>query len=113
MPIDRGGLGSSNVNCIYISMIILELITAWKVSKYGVISGPYFPVFELNTGKYGPEITPYFDTFHAVNFSSRSWFRKDKLNINLYIPCKVIFVDLFLNLKNYFFLQEVIIFHFG
>ena len=22
--------------------------TAWKVSKYGVISGPYFPVFELN-----------------------------------------------------------------
>ena len=30
------------------------------MSKYGVISGP-------NTGKYGPEITPYFDTFHAVN----------------------------------------------
>ena len=29
------------------------------MSKYGVISGP-------NTGKYGPEITPYLDTFHAV-----------------------------------------------
>ena len=29
------------------------------MSKYGVISGPYFPVF-------GPEITPYLDTFHAV-----------------------------------------------
>ena len=27
--------------------------------KYGVISGPYFPVF-------GPEITAYLDTFHAV-----------------------------------------------
>ena len=40
--------------------------TAWKVSKYGVISGLYFPAFELNTGKYGPEITPYLDTFHAV-----------------------------------------------
>ena len=50
--------------------------TAWKVSKYGVISGPYFPGFGLNTerysvfspnaGKYGPEITPYLDTFHAV-----------------------------------------------
>ena len=74
--------------------------TAWKVSKYGVISGPYLPVFspktgkyrlhllELqficvlsflhiisntawkvskpNTGKYGPEITPYLDTFHAM-----------------------------------------------
>ena len=22
---------------------------AWKVSKYGVFSGPYFPVFGLNT----------------------------------------------------------------
>ena len=26
-----------------------DTITAWKVSKYGVISGPYFPVFGLNT----------------------------------------------------------------
>ena len=43
--------------------------TAWKVSKYGVISGPYFPVFGLNTGKYGPEITPYLDTFHTVYIS--------------------------------------------
>ena len=33
--------------------------TAWKVSKYGVISGP-------NTGKYGTETPPYLDTFHAV-----------------------------------------------
>ena len=36
------------------------------MSKYGVISDPYFPIFGLNTGKYGPEITPYLDTFHAV-----------------------------------------------
>ena len=48
--------------------------TAWKVSKYGVISGPYFLVFGLNTetfgvnlciqskyrGKYGPEIWTLF-----------------------------------------------------
>ena len=27
--------------------------TEWKVSKYGVFSGPYFPAFRLNTGKYG------------------------------------------------------------
>ena len=40
--------------------------TAWKWSKYGVSSGPYFPVFGLNTGKYGPEKTPYLNTFHAV-----------------------------------------------
>ena len=30
-------------------------------------SGPYFPVFSPNTGKYAPEITPYLDTFHAVS----------------------------------------------
>ena len=41
-------------------------VTAWKVSKYGVFSGPYFPVFGLNTGKYGTEKTAYLDTFHAV-----------------------------------------------
>ena len=29
-------------------------------------SGPYFPVFTPNAGKYGPEKTPYLDTFHAV-----------------------------------------------
>ena len=49
--------------------------TVQKLSKYGNISGPYFPAFGLNTylsifspnvGKYGPEITPYFDTLHAV-----------------------------------------------
>ena len=34
--------------------------------KYGVISGPYFPVFGLNTAKYRPEITPYLDTFNVV-----------------------------------------------
>ena len=45
------------------------------MSKYAVFSGPYFPVFGLNTeiysvnqeyrntGKYGPENTPYLDTF--------------------------------------------------
>ena len=26
----------------------IDVHTAWKVSKYGVFSGPYFPVFGLN-----------------------------------------------------------------
>ena len=30
-------------------------------------SGPYFPVFSPNTEKYGPEKTPYLDTFNAVS----------------------------------------------
>ena len=29
-----------------------EHYTAWKASRYGVISGPYFPVFGLNTEIY-------------------------------------------------------------
>ena len=46
------------------------------MSKYGAFSGPYFSAFGLNTeylsvfsvnaGKYGPEKTPYLDTFHVV-----------------------------------------------
>ena len=47
--------------------------TAWKVSKYGVISGPYFSKFRLNAeicspnaGKYGQEITLYLDTFWYI-----------------------------------------------
>ena len=59
-------------------------IIAWKVSKYGVFSGPYFPTFGLNTerywdtpylsvfrpnvGKHGPDKTPYLNTFHAVHY---------------------------------------------
>ena len=38
----------------------MKTLTAWKVSKYGVFSGP-------NTVKYGPEKPLYFDTFHAVS----------------------------------------------
>ena len=36
------------------------------MSKYGVVSGPYFPVF-------GPEITPYLDTFHAMLLCKRGY----------------------------------------
>ena len=49
-----------------LSLCLSKRNTAWKVSKNRVFSGPYFPVFGLNTGKYGPEKTPYLDIFHAV-----------------------------------------------
>ena len=49
-------------------LAITPKTTAWKVSKYGVISGLYFPVFGLNEGKYKPEIIPYLDTSDAVQF---------------------------------------------
>ena len=53
--------------------------TVWNVSKYRAFSGPWFPhsdwiprdtkylsVFSPNAGKYGPEKTPYLETFHTV-----------------------------------------------
>ena len=58
-----------------------EGATEWKESKYEVFSGPYFPAFVLNTercsyaGKYGPEKTPYLDTFHAVCGPNLKWIR--------------------------------------
>ena len=44
----------------------LNYFTTWKGSKCEVFSGPYFPVFSPNTGKYGSEKTLYLYTFHAV-----------------------------------------------
>ena len=60
----------------YLHFYITYIYTAttWKLSKYGVISRPYFPVFGLNTGKCGPEITPYLDTFHAVSTACIGYF---------------------------------------
>ena len=37
--------------------------TAWKLPKCGGFSGPYFPVFGLNAGKYGPEKNSVFRHF--------------------------------------------------
>ena len=57
-----------------------DTITLLKVPKYGVFlvrifphldwirrDMEYFYVFNPNAGKYGPEKTPYLDTFQAVN----------------------------------------------
>ena len=48
-------------------------ITALKVSKYRVFCGPYIPVLGLNSEKYGPEKTPYLETFHAVYSMFTVW----------------------------------------
>ena len=47
--------------------LLARPLTSWKLAKYRLISGPYSPAFGLNTGKYGPEITSYLDTFHSVS----------------------------------------------
>ena len=42
--------------------------TAWKVSKYGVFSGPYFPEIGLNKEiLYGPEKTDIWTIFPQCN----------------------------------------------
>ena len=48
-----------------------------KVSKYGLISGPYFPVFSPNTGKYGPEVIVF------GHFSSSEQLESSSANINI------------------------------
>ena len=50
----------------YDKLEFTPLYPPWKVSKYRVFSGPCFPVFSPNTGKYVIEKTPYLDTFHTV-----------------------------------------------
>ena len=84
----------------YEIIAVTDFHTAWKVSKYRVISGPYFPVFGLNTGKYGPEIIPYLDTFCIVSIfqldSIRKWWKSDSY-VETYIE-----YNLFLILKDLF-----------
>ena len=57
-----------NVTVVNDSFTFKCTYTVWKVSIYGVSSGPYFPVFSPNMGKYGPKKTPSLDTFYAVGF---------------------------------------------
>ena len=81
-------------------------VTAWKVSKYGFFSGPYFPVFGLNAeiysksvnlrihpnrGKYGPEKTPYLDTFHTVKRDINLFHKGCKFISLMY--CVFLFMD--------------------
>ena len=63
----------NRINQYYWYANTLIAFTAWKMSKYGVIYGPYFAVFSPNTGKYGPEVTPYLDNLHAVLLLVLSW----------------------------------------
>ena len=50
-------------NCVIKTDEILHCVKSVQIRSF---SGPYFSVFGLNTGKYGPEKTPYLNTFHAV-----------------------------------------------
>ena len=65
-------VNNRNISLICLTFFKLAIKTpntVWKVSKYVVFSGPYFLVFGLNAGKYGPGKAPYMDTYHALTFS--------------------------------------------
>ena len=53
------------------------------MSKYGVFSGPYFPVFGLNAEisriQENTKKTPYLDTFHAVIIFGYQWSISEKI----------------------------------
>ena len=63
----------------------------WKVSIYVVFFG-------LNTGKYGPEKTPYLDTFHAVEAVFIELF----VNLSFLSKCLSFYLDV-LNLLMWYF----------
>ena len=90
-----------NLNKSSVSFGFVQTYTAWKLSKYGVFSGPYFTVFSPNTGKYGPEKTLYLDTFSC---SATKDISKIKLNFSPYIDYKNLlsFVHISMTLQNHF-----------
>ena len=87
-----------------------------SVKMRSFFSCPYFPVLGLNTGKYGPEKTPYLNNFLAVttiyskvniankliktiivkNESSENWITKyDRVHWPVFWEDKIIMVDMF------------------
>ena len=57
----------------------------WKVSKYGGLSGPYFPIFSRTTGKHRPENPLYLVIFHVVHWSIYSSIRTESQRIYDYL----------------------------
>ena len=53
----------------------------WSVFSRILTEYGYLSVFSPNAGKYGPEITPYLDTFQAVKiFSDQQYLWKERSN---------------------------------
>ena len=85
-----------------IAKLAMKTTTAWKVSKYWVFSGPYFPAFGLNTEKYSVSLRIQFECgkirtrknsvfghFHTVNISANNFFLKCLIAINFNRLCRL------------------------
>ena len=73
-------------------LLFVQLASAWKVSKYEVIFGPYFPAFGMNTEIYNRKIrtrnNSVLDTFHIVGLENTTL--KGIINIKSVKNCLVI-----------------------
>ena len=65
---------------------IFQGFTAWKLSKYRVFSGPYFPVV-------GPEKTPYLDT--STQWFESRWMSVKFLLVECFVKTVIVFYKLF------------------
>ena len=62
LEFDSAGAVSSDV----FRLFVLQLLQDWLPPQAGFLQQHELFVFSPNTGKYGPEITPYLDTFQTV-----------------------------------------------
>ena len=71
----------------YKKIRILDTVsTAWKVSKYEVFFGPYFPTFGLNTERYMRENCPNTEFFLVHIFPHSSWIRRSTPYLFVFSP---------------------------
>ena len=76
-------------NCLVQTPKIIKIFTAYKVSVFGVFSGPYFTTFRLNAERYSVSLltqsecgkiqtrkAPNMDIFHAMFKIKILWFEK-------------------------------------
>ena len=66
-----------------------------KSAKYGVFSGPYFPVFSPNAGKYGPEKIRIWTLFTQWMFAEESICTKSQCPdyvLQMYVKLAFLFI---------------------
>ena len=65
--IQKANKNNESNHCVKCPNTELFLVRIFLYSDWIRRFTPQISVFRPNTGKYGPEITPYLDTFHEVN----------------------------------------------
>ena len=68
--INRPRPSHGHKHCVKCPNTELFLVRIFPHSDWIRWDTKYLSVFSLNEGKYGPEITPYLDTFHAVKYTN-------------------------------------------